>query len=114
MTTDHWASPHLADRPFHLLRAVGVAGDHHLLAAAGLRAAEIDAVLDAEPATIGAQPPAGAGAQPQQHRLAVALWLALTSGCRWKRKVKGCGPNASIVSSPRTSSPLLAIYRLRR
>ena len=63
----------LADRPFHLLRAVGVAGQHHLLAAARLGAAEVDALLQAHAGAVGAQPPAAAGAQPQQHRLAVLL-----------------------------------------
>jgi hypothetical protein len=35
------------DRPFDLLRAVLVAGDDHLLGAAGFGAAEIDTFLDA-------------------------------------------------------------------
>ena len=38
-----------------------------------LRAAEIDAFLQRHPRAVGAQPPATAVGQPQQHRLAVLL-----------------------------------------
>ena len=63
----------LADRPFHLLRAVGIAGEYHLLAAAGFVSAEVDAFVQAHAGAVGAQPPAATGAQAEQHRLAILL-----------------------------------------
>ena len=55
----------------------------------GSGAAEIDAVLDAHPPTVGAQPPAGAGAQPQQHRLAALLRAGADVGVQVEAQGEG-------------------------
>ena len=56
---DQLASPgaRLRDRPLHQLRPVLMPNQHHLLRAAGFGQAEIDALLQRDLRTLGAQAP---------------------------------------------------------
>src|ERR1700733_11613359 len=74
------ALPHLADRPFNLLRTIGESGQHHLFAASRFRTAEVDAFLQAHARAIGAQAPATTGAQAQQHRFTILLQAGVDVG----------------------------------
>ncbi len=102
--------PDLGNRPLHLLRAIRVTGEHHLLAATRLRAAEINTFLESHPRLFGAQAPVGYFAFPSStYNVFLFFRTLMTQG------ENGPDPAAGAVNAERTRVyPLFEVLRLVR